>query len=265
MISVMGEQFRRNQRSDDVVWAVEHWTYSVDGHYVTDVTNNFVDEGTVAAAAVPTADPDYGDSSSTNGNSSAKSVCSRRRRPPAANDLPESDVQVAFTADDIPLANILFLICDMLVRLVLPLPLEGRIEAPVFPQGYKWQTRKSNALLALEIIDTSLPPDLYPFEYVTWDLFYSAVLCELLTKWVGDREWVEGKQKSFEARFNVLDVDWDYARVTVEEVEEGMGVGVGDADVDGWLGADGSLVSGLGAGGVAELARGPMGGGVTVE
>ena len=44
VIGVLSEEFRRNQDHGNATWIVEHWTYTIDGDYVADVTNNFIRE-----------------------------------------------------------------------------------------------------------------------------------------------------------------------------------------------------------------------------
>ena len=200
VISVLSEEFRLNTEPHSARWAVEHWTYFVDGQLVTDISNNF---------------PDEIDAASFSGVPPANST----QRRSALSQLPETIETLTFTATDIPLRSVLFLLSDLHVRFFFGIPYTNPL-APL--EGYTWQTLRdpaTGAKITLEILDTAPPPGFEQETIKVDDLYYS-FKWRILSEWTGGYEEEESHQHGWIATFRIEGAATDYARITLDVAAE---------------------------------------------
>ena len=228
IIDVLSEQFRINQRPDSARWIVERWTYYINNHYVTDITNNFYQVAPSVAPATDAIDDPNGRNKTGSGG-----TCSQDK----ATNFAHPIMQLEYTDTVVPLRSILFLMSDLMIGFFFPIESRSPI-APVLKQGYKWQTRKdasTGAVITLEILDTTVPPGLGPENLRIDDLAW-VILCELMREWVGDYIDEKAHQKSFVAEFSVYQQSFNFAKLTLEIPSRAETEGLEVLDENTWTG-----------------------------
>ena len=147
--------------------------------------------------------------------------------------LPESRIDFDFSATEVPLRTILWLLCDFQIRFLFALPLSNPL-APL--QGLKWATQTdpaTGAKIEVEVGDTALPAGLAGQGELSVADLYDAVKWSLMRIWTGTDMDELAHQLAFEAGFSLLGAQGRYfsVKLIVDERERKQGEVL---DVDAW-------------------------------
>ena len=256
IIGVIAEQFRLNTADKShAIWMVESWKYSVNGHLMSTITNDFPTAETEAASLSSSI------AKSLNGSVSSlpASSCPRSQ----ANLVSRSRVGgkptylSRFRRNDlaVPLWSVLALFFDFLIRFLFQFDWSTPIDR-YFQNGFTWSSAKdpvSGSFLKFEIMNVASPSVNEGHPILIGDL-YEAVNCWLLRKWVGPAEAEEAMQTGFVASFQVFETNIPYARLILDQAADRDSLQI--LDLNRWTGgswlAPSSLVGDPG-GNVTEL------------